>query len=360
MNAGDRVWATAPVRVCDVGGWTDTWFGSPGQVCSLAVGPGVTVEATRFEVAGGRPGAWVQILPVDLASSSYAISPEVELERPVDPSSPFSLIDKVIATMLVDHRPSGSERVGLTISSSVPPGASLGTSAAVVVAIVGALDALVGGTRAPVEIAVTAHEIETHAAGREAGVQDQWAAALGGAALMTIGPYPDVRHRALALSPETEDALGDRLVTVAFGAHDSSAVHGEVIRLMTACGGAEHDAARLALRRLSSLAGDAAAALEAGDLAAWGQVLVESTEAQRSLAPGLVGPAHQAAIDVASDAGAIGWKVNGAGGTGGSLTVLANDRPGHVGDIRAALAAVDPTWQLVDLRPASGLEVTVD
>ena len=37
-----RVRATAPVRVADVGGWTDTWFGSPGQVCSVAVGPAVS------------------------------------------------------------------------------------------------------------------------------------------------------------------------------------------------------------------------------------------------------------------------------------------------------------------------------
>jgi hypothetical protein len=35
-----------PVRVCDVGGWTDTWFAHHGLVCSLAVGPGVSVWAS--------------------------------------------------------------------------------------------------------------------------------------------------------------------------------------------------------------------------------------------------------------------------------------------------------------------------
>ena len=34
-----------PVRVCDVGGWTDTWFAGRGRVCSLAVEPGVSVRA---------------------------------------------------------------------------------------------------------------------------------------------------------------------------------------------------------------------------------------------------------------------------------------------------------------------------
>jgi D-glycero-alpha-D-manno-heptose-7-phosphate kinase len=173
-----------------------------------------------------------------------------------------------------------------------------------------------------------------------------------------IGPYPDVRHEAITLAPDVEAALGERLVTVVFGPHDSSAVHGEVIRLMTTCGGAEHGAARLALRRLSLLAGRAADALGAGDLDTWGRVLVDSTEAQRSLAPGLVGPAHQGAIEVARDSGAIGWKVNGAGGNGGSLTVLASGAD-QANEIRAALCAVDPTWQLLDLRPSGGREIRI-
>src|SRR5207237_9326036 len=40
--------ATAPVRVCDIGGWTDTWFARHGHVCSIAVRPGVTVRATAY------------------------------------------------------------------------------------------------------------------------------------------------------------------------------------------------------------------------------------------------------------------------------------------------------------------------
>lgn len=35
--------ASAPVRICDNGGWTDTWFGGPGRVLNIAVTPGVEV-----------------------------------------------------------------------------------------------------------------------------------------------------------------------------------------------------------------------------------------------------------------------------------------------------------------------------
>ena len=36
--------ASAPVRICDNGGWTDTWFGGPGRVLNIAVAPGVEVS----------------------------------------------------------------------------------------------------------------------------------------------------------------------------------------------------------------------------------------------------------------------------------------------------------------------------
>ena len=50
--------------------------------------------------------------------------------------------------------------------------------------------------------------------------------------------------------------------------------------------------------------------------------MIENTEAQRHLHLDLVSPAHQQVIDIARHHGALGWKVNGAGGEGGSVTVL--------------------------------------
>jgi D-glycero-alpha-D-manno-heptose-7-phosphate kinase len=47
-----------------------------------------------------------------------------------------------------------------------------------------------------------------------------------------------------------------------------------------------------------------------------------NTAAQASLHPVLVGSAHRRIIEIASARGAVGWKVNGAGGEGGSLTIL--------------------------------------
>jgi len=34
-----RVSAVAPIRICDIGGWTDTWFARRGTIFNIAVYP---------------------------------------------------------------------------------------------------------------------------------------------------------------------------------------------------------------------------------------------------------------------------------------------------------------------------------
>ena len=144
--------------------------------------------------------------------------------------------------------------------------------------------------------------------------------------------------------------------------------YAEVIDAMVGCGGPTHDRARAALGRLSTLADEAAGALRSGAVDTWAEVLTACTEGQRALHPALVGRAHTAAIEVAQHERAIGWKVNGAGGDGGSLTVVAADRDAAVG-LAGALSRVDPSWQVVALarvtaseygRPAPGYAQAVD
>ena len=36
--------AVAPIRIADIGGWTDTWFAGHGVVCNIAVSPCVDVR----------------------------------------------------------------------------------------------------------------------------------------------------------------------------------------------------------------------------------------------------------------------------------------------------------------------------
>jgi hypothetical protein len=43
-----RIHSTAPVRICDVGGWADTWFAQHGAVFNIGVTPYVEVQITTF------------------------------------------------------------------------------------------------------------------------------------------------------------------------------------------------------------------------------------------------------------------------------------------------------------------------
>jgi D-glycero-alpha-D-manno-heptose-7-phosphate kinase len=325
--------AEAPLRICDVGGWTDTWFAGHGVVCTLAAGPGVHVRVERSAAAGRVE------LHVPGFGDRYTFAPS-------DPPGRHPLLEATLRCWA----PPG---VGLVVDvrSHAPLGLGAGGSAAVVVALVAALQSLAGDTAEPDDIARAAFEIETVELGWQSGVQDQLAAVYGGANVIVMDAYPQASVRPLDVDEATWQRLDDRLVTVYLGqAHRSSDVHDRVIARL------ESDATvRAALEPLRVAARDAAAALEAGDLDGYAVSLVANTEAQAALEPALVSGLAHAVIDRARWAGAIAWKVNGAGGDGGSVSLLAGDDPDGLRRALGELAGVS----VLDLRPwREGLVVT--
>lgn len=298
----------APVRILDAGGWTDTWFAGHGVVCHLCVGPGAQASA-RMVPTGRTDGAQVQLRVPDF-----------------DDCYTFSLASlpgrhSLLEATLRRWAPPGCS-LEVVVSSGVPSGSSLGTSAAVVVALVGALQTLGGVPPAPATLAHAAHEVETVDLGRQCGVQDQVAAAFGGANLVHITPYPEFEVSPLNLDPATWEALARRVVTVYMGSHDSSAVHKMVIEDLAGDDGR--------LQPMRAAAARAAAALAAGDIAGYGEAMTANTTAQAALHPTLVNPVARRVIKVSAALGAAGWKVNGAGGAGGTVSVIGPDDPGRL------------------------------
>lgn len=53
--------------------------------------------------------------------------------------------------------------------------------------------------------------------------------------------------------------------------------------------------------------------------------MIENTEAQGRLHPYLISQDAHRVIEIARSHGALGWKVNGAGGEGGSISILCGD-----------------------------------
>ena len=323
---------TAPTRIADLGGWTDTWFAGYGAVCHLAVWPGVNVRIGPYD---GPVGVEIRLRNFDR-------------EWHWSPGTPPQVCPDPLIGACLDEAEVPAGAWLLDVGSDVPPGASMGTSASVCVAVLAALDRLRGAELDPATLATRAHLVETRRLGQESGIQDQWAAAAGGAALVEMDVYPDARRTPLALSPETTAALDAQLIVVLLAqGHDSSAMHRQVVEALRESGSGD---ARL--EALRACAHDGAVALRSGDLTGYGGVLTRNTEQQKRLHTALVSEAAEVVIDVVRGADALGWKVNGAGGAGGSLTVLASSAPARR-RLADAIQAALPWARLLDVRLAT-------
>ena len=206
----------------------------------------------------------------------------------------------------------------VSIFSEAPSGASTGTSAAVAVALVGALDRLTQGHLTAHEVAYTAQAIETEMLKLQCGIQDQLCSAFGGLNYIEMFDYPRATVSQIQIPNALWWELERRLVLIYFGkSHSSSAVHEKVIKELEGSG---PDCRKL--QDLRATAEKSRDAVHAGDFVALGEAMIENTEAQERLHPELVSRDAHRVIEIAKEHGALGWKVNGAGGDGGSLTIL--------------------------------------
>lgn len=328
---------TAPVRIADVGGWTDTWFAGEGRVCSIAVRPGARVTV--------QPGGADLVVAVALTGERFCVDP-------VDLGDDEGLAARhpVLAAAVSALRPPCGLRID--VAADVPAGSGLGTSAAVTVALLAGLARVREIDLSPVELAAMAHGVERRV-GLESGVQDQWAAAHGGIGDLAV-EYPGARHRSVEIAPGVRRDLDAGLITVYLGRpHSSSEVHEQVI-----AGFAAHDPT-MALSRLRDLAGAAVEALVLGDLVSYGSALTAAHETVRSFHPELVSADADRISAVAERHGALGWKANGAAGDGGSVTVLAPH--GDAGEeLRSALGALDGVTLLDHCISDDGVVITSD
>jgi len=300
--------SVAPIRICDNGCWTDTWFAGHGQVFNIAVYPYAEVQ---IAVRRGGEAADRVVLHPENFGDAYPV------RHHAAPWGPHPLLEAALAYMKVP----GDLRLEVTIHSEAPAGAGTGTSAAVTVALVGALDALTPGRLTAHEAAAAAQRVETEMLHRQCGIQDQLASAYGGINYIEMFAYPHASVSPVLVPDPVWWELERRLVLVYLGrSHDSSALHETVIRSLEDTG---PDSPALAALRRS--AADARDALSAGDFEALGRAMRAATEGQGRLHPALVGTEARRVIEIAREHGALGWKVNGAGGEGGSLTLLCDE-----------------------------------
>jgi D-glycero-alpha-D-manno-heptose-7-phosphate kinase len=299
--------SVAPIRVCDNGGWTDTWFAGYGKIFNIGVYPyvEVQVQVSPYEGQGERV-----VIYAENYGEQYARQLKTDWDR-------HPLLEAAIERMGVPD----DLAVKVTIYSEAPAGASTGTSASITVALISALVRLTPVHLTPHEVAYIAHSVETDMLKQQSGIQDQLCAAYGGINYIEMFKYPYASVSQIRVPDSTWWELERRLALIYLGkSHHSSQVHEKVIRDLENIGPTARQ-----LEALRATAAPSRDALYAGDFVALGKAMIQNTEAQRNLHPDLVSPAAQRVIEIAKANGALGWKVNGAGGEGGSVTILSGD-----------------------------------
>lgn len=301
--------SVAPIRICDNGGWTDTWFAGYGTIFNIGVYPYAEAQVEVYPCEGKDDRV---IIHAENYGERYAVNPEDHVGWTKHP-----LLEAAIDYMKVP----ANLAFEVTIYSDAPGGASTGTSAAVTVALIGALDCLTPGRMTPHEVAYAAHYIETSILKQQSGIQDQLCSAYGGINFIEMFKYPYSTVSQIYVPNSVWWELERRLVLIYLGkSHVSSKVHEMVIQGLENAG---PDCLQLeALRQTAHQSRDA---VYNGDFTSLGRAMIENTEAQACLHPDLINSDAKKIIEIARSCGAVGWKVNGAGGEGGSITLLCNE-----------------------------------
>jgi D-glycero-alpha-D-manno-heptose-7-phosphate kinase len=326
--------SVAPIRVCDNGGWTDTWFAKQGRIFNIGVYPYVEVQIEVYPRGGLEHRV---ILNAENFGDRYAVLPHNERHEWIH----HPLLEAAIDYMGVPADLSAQ----ISIYSEAPAGCSTGTSAAVTVALIGALDQLTPGRSTPIEVAYAAHRIETDMLGQQSGIQDQLCAAFGGINYIEMFDYPYAAVSPIFVSNSIWWELERRLCLIFLGrSHSSSAVHEMVIRDLEDAGPSSPKLETL--RRTAQQSRDT---VYSGDFAGLGRAMADNTEAQRNLHPRLISPEADQIIAIAREYGALGWKVNGAGGEGGSITLLSGPSMSQKRAMIDAIERTNPLFQNIPI-----------
>lgn len=293
------VFARAPVRMCDLGGWTDVWFYPNGAVFNFCVDLYSIVRI--FENSSNV----IRIYSENLEKSVEIREDLFKYDGNLD------LLKAAVKRMEI------KEGIDIYVRSDAPPGCGTGTSASIAVTLIAALAEYSDKKLESHQIAQLAHKLEIEELKVESGVQDQYAAAYGGINFMKID-YPNVSLKKIYVDEKRVVELESQFILVYLGSRSSNEMHRAVIENYE-----KGDKKTLnAFDDLKNCAYEMKEAINSENSNDIGQVINKNWEAQKKLHPLMVNPLIKKAEKIAKDNGAIGFKCNGAGG-GGSATILA-------------------------------------
>ena len=218
----------------------------------------------------------------------------------------------------------GMDPLGLEISSmaDIPAGTGLGSSGSFTTALLKILHAHRRHFIPPAELAEQACTIELEKLGEPIGKQDQYIAACGGLSCFTFHPDGSVAVEPLKVSTETYYNLEDNLCLFFTGYSRSAS---GILKDQDQRSKAMDQSMIDNLHYVKDLGFRSRAALERGDLDAYGLLMHEHWEHKRKRSSGISNERIDAWYELGRAHGALGGKLIGAGG-GGFLMFYAVDK----------------------------------
>jgi D-glycero-alpha-D-manno-heptose-7-phosphate kinase len=290
----------APVRILDIGGWTDTWFYPNGAVFNVCIDRYTYTKIEENQVNKTR-----------IIAENLNQQIEIDNLNDIMYNGTLDLLKAALKRLKVQSA------IDIYVKAEVPPGCGTGTSASVAVSLISALSYFLGKKITRYEIARLAHQLEIEELHLESGVQDQFAAAFGGINFMEI-QYPDIINRKISISEKKKQLLENQLILVYLGTRSSSEMHKAVIQSYLN----NNRKIIAAFETMKNCAYEMKKAIES-DLSDIGLIMNTNWDAQKILHSLMSNPIIDKVEKIANSNNALGFKCNGAGG-GGSAVILAD------------------------------------
>jgi D-glycero-alpha-D-manno-heptose-7-phosphate kinase len=256
------------------------------------------------------------------------------------PRSELDLHRGVYLRMIRDYH--GGKALPLTITTTVdaPMGSGLGSSSALVVALVDAFRVLLDAPLGPYDVARLAYEIERVDLKLTGGKQDQYAAAFGGANFIEFLTDGRVVVNPLRVAHWIRNEFEASLVVAFSGRSRSSS---EVVEQQTSQMVAKSRDALNALHQLKADAAEMKNLLLRGHIRQMAELLNHSWEAKKRTASAVSNASIDELYMLARASGALGGKVSGAGGGGFMMLICRpEDRLSLIEALNKAGAAAEP------------------
>ncbi len=313
--------AKAPLRISFAGGGTDVPpFPAQEGGCVLSA----TIDRYAWGTLRPRHDGAICIESLDFGVSlTYSSRSEMVLDGNMD-------LAKAAIARLTGAYDQGFD---LFLHCDAPPGSGLGSSSAMMVALVGLLKEWKNLPLTDYEVAELAHEVERVDLGIAGGMQDQYAATFGG-----VNYIEFLRDRvvvnSLKLSPDTINELEYNLLLVDTGKIrlSSNIIADQVGRYERG-----ETASVDALRELKRLTSEMKESLLRRRFDEFGALLNEEWQHKKRMSDRISSPELDRLYQLALDEGAIGGKITGAGGGGHMLLYCRFERKHRVAEaLRAA------------------------